>query len=512
MTASARTMLADSCAIATSLVVEDIVKRKYRNQEPRPPWLKPPLAESPFGMFPASYHMRDTWSGNNTVRRRERTKEVIKEAFDDPTSFLNRRTPKRLEKHVAYINATGGGTGDERRTTTAARNVVAGTPTKPGVGVLGNAPGDSAAAGAFDATDAKAAFNTVGREARNKTLRSPGAKKTVAPIEATATATATSGSAFGTSSIKFEEKREEVVPVHLRSSFSISGISVVHNPPPKPPTPAEKHAQKRTDLERQSKASELQAVKEYLVGQGRFWIAPASLVDAGALGSTSDRPLTAGPIRARRAVADKAKKCRVPSAGAFRKRPIEATLFRKYYERGDLPVKIDHCAGGNKLLWSGDVRTFDYHVYLPIFVDGLREVDDPYRFLSIQGVIDMIQAAPAKLLPVVPQLILPINNALATREPDIICSVLKILQQMLLQNPAIGAAFVPYFRSILPIFNLFRSCEKNMGDQFDYNQRRRLDLGELIRETLELFEIYGGPDAFINIKYMCPTYESCLLK
>ena len=31
------------------------------------------------------------------------------------------------------------------------------------------------------------------------------------------------------------------------------------------------------------------------------------------------------------------------------------------------------------------------------------------------------------------------------------------------------------------------------------------------KETLEAFERYGGEDAFINIKYMVPTYESCLL-
>jgi len=121
----------------------------------------------------------------------------------------------------------------------------------------------------------------------------------------------------------------------------------------------------------------------------------------------------------------------------------------------------------------------------------------------------MIQAAPEKLLPVVPQVILPINAALATREPDIICSVMKILQQMILQNPAVGQALVPYYRQVLPIFNLFRSKEQNLGDKFDFNQRRRLDLGELIRETLELMEMSGGPDAFVNIKYMCPTYESC---
>jgi len=38
-----------------------------------------------------------------------------------------------------------------------------------------------------------------------------------------------------------------------------------------------------------------------------------------------------------------------------------------------------------------------------------------------------------------------------------------------------------------------------------------LNLGELIDETLEIFETHGGEDAFINIKYMIPTYESCML-
>ena len=30
-------------------------------------------------------------------------------------------------------------------------------------------------------------------------------------------------------------------------------------------------------------------------------------------------------------------------------------------------------------------------------------------------------------------------------------------------------------------------------------------------KTLEVFERHGGEDAFINIKYMIPTYESCML-
>ena len=51
----------------------------------------------------------------------------------------------------------------------------------------------------------------------------------------------------------------------------------------------------------------------------------------------------------------------------------------------------------------------------------------------------------------------------------------------------------------------------NSGDGIDYSQQKRENIGDLIQETLEAFERYGGEDAFINIKYMVPTYESCVL-
>ena len=45
----------------------------------------------------------------------------------------------------------------------------------------------------------------------------------------------------------------------------------------------------------------------------------------------------------------------------------------------------------NRSQWSWRIDDLDFHIYLPIFCDGLREVDDPYRFLAVQGVIDMIE-------------------------------------------------------------------------------------------------------------------------
>lgn len=55
------------------------------------------------------------------------------------------------------------------------------------------------------------------------------------------------------------------------------------------------------------------------------------------------------------------------------------------------------------------------------------------------------------------------------------------------------------------------SLPDNLGDGIDYGQQRRENLGELIMETLEAFELNGGEDAFINIKYLVPVYQSIVI-
>ena len=51
----------------------------------------------------------------------------------------------------------------------------------------------------------------------------------------------------------------------------------------------------------------------------------------------------------------------------------------------------------------------------------------------------------------------------------------------------------------------------NCGDSIDYGQRKQENVGDCIEETLEILEKTGGKNAFINIKYMIPTYESHVL-
>jgi hypothetical protein len=42
----------------------------------------------------------------------------------------------------------------------------------------------------------------------------------------------------------------------------------------------------------------------------------------------------------------------------------------------------------------------------------------------------------------------------------------------------------------------------------EYSQRKQMKIGHLILEAIECLELNGGPEAFINIQYMVPTYET----
>eukprot|EP00439_Symbiodinium_sp_Y106_P055826 s865_g7.t2 len=202
-----------------------------------------------------------------------------------------------------------------------------------------------------------------------------------------------------------------------------------------------------------------------------------------------------------------------PRAGATRRKPIKPSMLRVFYERGDLPVQIFHGSIG-RLLWKVDVEKLDYHHYLPIFFDGLREKEDPFRFMAVTGAYDMLEKGGDRILPVVPQLVIPLKSALNTRDTQIMCTTMKLMQKLVLSGDMIGEALVPYYRQLLPVFSLFKGKNiptKDMGDYMDYSQRKNLNLGDLITETLQILEEHGGEDAFINIKYMVPTYESAVL-
>merc|ERR1712203_2481 len=121
--------------------------------------------------------------------------------------------------------------------------------------------------------------------------------------------------------------------------------------------------------------------------------------------------------------------------------------FRRFYDRGDMPVQVFH-GGGGKISWKVDLERLDYHHYLPIFFDGLREKEDPYRLLAVAGVYDMLDLGGERILPVVPQLIYPIKTALNTRDHQVLCTLMEVVQTLVASHEMIGEALVPYYRQI----------------------------------------------------------------
>lgn len=69
---------------------------------------------------------------------------------------------------------------------------------------------------------------------------------------------------------------------------------------------------------------------------------------------------------------------------------------------------------------------------------------------------------------------------------------LKVIQKLVRSSELVGEALVPYYRQILPILNMYKNKNINLGDNIEYSQRKRLCIGDLINETLEALEETGG--------------------
>ncbi len=130
----------------------------------------------------------------------------------------------------------------------------------------------------------------------------------------------------------------------------------------------------------------------------------------------------------------KSTKEKPPMAGAFNPRSIPVSDFRLHYDRGDLPILMKH-ERGCKIQWKDEkFENFNFQLFLPIFVDGIREKHDPYKFLSIQGTFDLLDRVKDSIVKIIPQLILPLKAALNTRDQEVIGIALKVYLYFMLNN------------------------------------------------------------------------------
>ena len=259
-----------------------------------------------------------------------------------------------------------------------------------------------------------------------------------------------------------------------------------------------------------------------------------------------------------------------PPAGASQPRANPPnSLFRTYYERGDLPICLDHRGSKTLLRWRVSPESLDYHFFLPVFLSGIRETADPHRFMAIKvrwaahalgntmgknrelktccGWVvprwcpsSRSSSCPSRL----PSTPVTTRHAFDTigkytlhQHPQVVCIALRLLQQLAMASQQSGQALVPFYRQLLPILNLFLTrnqvgiiprctistlriqantprntfvSPQRLGDCIMYSQQEQQCLGDLIAATLQVLERTGGLEAFAGIKAMCPTYETCV--
>lgn len=102
------------------------------------------------------------------------------------------------------------------------------------------------------------------------------------------------------------------------------------------------------------------------------------------------------------------------------------------------------------------VKTIYFSLYLPLFFDGLSETQHPYKTFARQGVQDLLSNGGDKIYAIIPQLIIPIKNALNTKNIEVMCTVLRTIQQLVNASDLIGPGLVPFYRQLLPVFNAYK--------------------------------------------------------
>ena len=64
--------------------------------------------------------------------------------------------------------------------------------------------------------------------------------------------------------------------------------------------------------------------------------------------------------------------------------PSKHTLWRRMYERRDFPLRVEH-KGRNSVHWTRTPTDDEIKLWLPLFVEGCEEENEPHRFVAYAG-------------------------------------------------------------------------------------------------------------------------------
>eukprot|EP00798_Chlamydomonas_sp_ICE-L_P007378 gene7378-502_t len=183
-----------------------------------------------------------------------------------------------------------------------------------------------------------------------------------------------------------------------------------------------------------------------------------------------------------------------------------ASIFRALYDNSTLDFTMVESGVGlkNRLLWGRPVKRgmmvwgdrpseVELAKWLPIFLEGIREYEEPYRFIAIMGSHDLVVEAGDQLHEFAADLVPPFKKALDTRMPTVVAVAVEVMDMILKQDPKVAKTWIYYLPQWCQVFNLFsnRGFLVNKG----YNQKEIIVIKDTIYNILATLEMNGGPDA-----------------
>lgn len=132
--------------------------------------------------------------------------------------------------------------------------------------------------------------------------------------------------------------------------------------------------------------------------------------------------------------------------------PRAGSIFRHLYDNGTINfVSLRWTNQGNEVVWGmrdqprqpiywhREPTGMDVAKWLPIFLEGIREYEEPYRFLAIMGCQDLVEEGGARLHSFAADMVPALKKALNTREPTIVSVAIELMKSVLTADPEVGS-------------------------------------------------------------------------
>ncbi|KAG2486832.1 hypothetical protein HYH03_014515 [Edaphochlamys debaryana] len=239
--------------------------------------------------------------------------------------------------------------------------------------------------------------------------------------------------------------------------------------------------------------------------------------------------LSPGPPAGRRRPAS-ATAASSASLFACTRQPLPASLLRIYYDNGTLDFVAVRWRGSraDSLVWARAVTKgqdssahqrdytawspelpseLDVATWLPVFLDGIREYDEPYRFLAVRGSEELLYKAGDTIHTFAESLVLPLKLALDTREPTAVAVALQLMGAALALDPGVAGRWVPAYWQFAQVLNLFRARGGALAVDMGYNRRTVATCRQLATDFMTAFELAGGPAATAAVRRYSPSFD-----